>query len=706
MSTGNSTPEKEEILGIPYLSPTLNKESPSGNHGNHPEPTKSNREDTEKIKDYKKKENIEKNKKKEDNKKNINNEKNKKKGEDVSSGIPVQESSSSNMGLGINKRRAGDAVEASTSKSIEALNLPNSEYLEEHQKESLILFLQNSRKIECEHCNSLGKINITRIDELEIGEVHCADIIFTCRECKKKTKESKVQAQLLSKTKIKKRQVIENEELEDVIIVEDKIMEETEIESSSMASKQLEIEEEFEVNRRQLKCTQCESVGTINKNGHNQSKPPQRQYKCKNCSKSICLSEMKILLKYLINDSVMTENEVDYSDNDFPDTDDENVIEEDMETEDDEVELVMDVRSEILMLKKRLNKTEKETKKYNELMKECINLKKENIELKKVIKELKKGKEEQKNSKKEIEKKSDKKIETEKKSSKKGKERESDNKNKKDTIEKNNLYYSLQQQTNNIQNNNNIPEPLSETEYPKLQPAATMQQQPKITWPKRQRNQFFRHNNPSKKQMELATRTFEEKIEESNYINVYLPSKRRMKPSEIRKKLSFIGIDNLQILDTYSPDWDTVLLLIHEKYKEALVLKLEKAGIMLKEYNYLHVSHLRDSRLTGLTIDEKVEKLKLIRNNCSMRALQFIRDPVKKSVARCFHRQQIITDQQLKQVLTGSNVEEARRAFTERVIPNEESEAMEVIIEEEGKKIGEEEVFSLGATQTEPTNNI
>ncbi|KAI9243083.1 hypothetical protein EDC94DRAFT_495830, partial [Helicostylum pulchrum] len=149
-----------------------------------------------------------------------------------------------------------------------------------------------------------------------------------------------------------------------------------------------------------------------------------------------------------------------------------------------------------------------------------------------------------------------------------------------------------------------------------------------------------------------ATRTFEDKIEDNKFINVYLPCKRRLKPSEIRKKLSFVGIDNLQILDTYCPDWDTVLLLIHEKYKETLETKLGKAGIMLKEYNYLHVSHLRDSRLTELTIDEKVEKLKLIRNNCSMRALQFIRDPVKKSVARCFHRQQLITDQQLKQVLT------------------------------------------------------
>ncbi|GAA5805644.1 hypothetical protein HPULCUR_011167 [Helicostylum pulchrum] len=55
--------------------------------------------------------------------------------------------------------------------------------------------------------------------------------------------------------------------------------------------------------------------------------------------------------------------------------------------------------------------------------------------------------------------------------------------------------------------------------YPKLQPTGTIQQQQKTTWPKKQRNQFFRHNNPSKKQMELATRTFEDKIEDNKFIN-------------------------------------------------------------------------------------------------------------------------------------------------------------------------------------------
>ncbi|GAA5807683.1 hypothetical protein MFLAVUS_001056 [Mucor flavus] len=342
MSEGNPPPEKEIILGIPYLSPTLDKETALNNNSSNPEPTTTNREDTEKNKkDNKKEKNIEKNKKNEENKKNDEkNEKSEKNKKNVSSGIPEQESSNSKIGLGINKRRASDAVEATTSKSVEALNLPNSNYLKEQQKELIILFLQHSRKIECEHCTFLGKLNITRIDDTEIGDIHDAEIIFTCRECKKKNEESKVQAQVLGTTKIKKRQVLEEEEDN---VSEDKIMEEATIEDINSQSQNVETEQEFELKRNQLKCTHCENIGSINKNGHNQSKPRQRQYKCKNCNKSICMSEMKILLKYLNTDCEMEQvEESEFSDNDFPESDDENVMEI---GDDEDVELVMDVRN-------------------------------------------------------------------------------------------------------------------------------------------------------------------------------------------------------------------------------------------------------------------------------------------------------------------------------------------------------------------------
>ncbi|KAL0582212.1 hypothetical protein ABG067_007967, partial [Albugo candida] len=222
---------------------------------------------------------------------------------------------------------------------------------------------------------------------------------------------------------------------------------------------------------------------------------------------------------------------------------------------------------------------------------------------------------------------------------------------------------------------------LNEYEYPSL-PTTTnkpvFQKESNNAWTKKLRNKFFRSNNPSKKQNIAATRTFETKVEENNFINVYLPCKRRLPPSEIRKKLSFMGIDNVQVLDTYCPDWDTVLLLIHEKYKETFEAKIEKAGISQKYYDYLHVSHLRDPKYKDLTDVEKVEKLKQIRNNCSMRALTYIRNPVKKTVARCFYRKEFISEEQLKQVLTGHRIEDVRNTFSNDNVNNGE----EVLVKE------------------------
>ncbi|KAI7887049.1 uncharacterized protein EV154DRAFT_554575 [Mucor mucedo] len=325
-----------------------------------------------------------------------------------------------------------------------------------------------------------------------------------------------------------------------------------------------------------------------------------------------------------------TEEKSDFEDDDESDVPD--IADTEME-QDEELAGEINVWNEMKLLKKRLEKTEKETKKMQELIRENINLKKENIELKRKMREM-----EEEN-------------ETE--------EYNETNNNNNNNYQEENLNQSKIQDSNTNSHN----------EFPYLKATksniAQQQNNNNNNWTKRRKNQFFRQNNPTKKQLEIATRTFEEKKEDNNFINIHIPCKRRMKPSEIRKKLAYVGIDNIQVLDTYCPDWDTVLLLIHEKYKDTAEKKLEQAGIFTKEYNYLHISHLRDSKLAGLSTEEKVAKLQQIRNNCSMRALEFIREPVKKSVARCFYRQNIISEDQLKQILTGRNMNEAMDIFQE-----------------------------------------
>lgn len=331
------------------------------------------------------------------------------------------------------------------------------------------------------------------------------------------------------------------------------------------------------------------------------------------------------------------------------------------------------------------------------MIKENITLRKEIINLKNTLKEYKKIIDNQKNTF--IEKNNEKNNTENNKKIENSKKRTIEH----DITSTNNNFLPSQQP----ESSNNLP--LQNNDFPYLQAINNNTPQHTTTtnpWTRRQRNQMFRKNNPSKKQMESASRTFEEKIENNKFINVYLPCKHRMRPSDIRKKLAFVGVDNVQILDTYCPDWDTVLLLIHEKYKDELEKKLEKAGIHLKEYDYLHVSHLRDPRFATLVKEEKIEKLLQIRNNCSMRALSFIRNPVKGSVARSFFTDNIISAEQLKEVLNSRNVASAQNAFSNVENTDREMTEVEGSEKETEKNLEDGEIPLIVGTQQQATKSV
>lgn len=637
------TPTDQEVtLGIPYLSPVLNK-GETFNINNK--------------KQQKKEENEEKSQK---NKKNISSPA-------ISHAEKEKKNNSSSTGK---KRSASTSIRIGEDDALIALNIANKEYLDIQQVEFVTKFSEYQKRINCSKCNSAW-INVDRIDHIEIEHEEYAEIILSCKKCAQKYNMEEIQNLISKLTKEKRRQLEDKTEAG-----------EEKIEKNIFSEHIQAVISQFDLNRDNLSCIKCNKLGSLQKNGSNQGKPPKPQYKCKHCNKGTTFDEMKTILKYhTSSSSTNNEMEVEIEESDF-EKDDENEIDEtsdvemDEEVQEEEVEQHFDIKTELRMLKKRIEKNEKETKKMQQLMRDNINLKKENRELKKRIGEMEKEKEIQKKYIMEKEK-------TNKKEKGKEKEKIKESNMEEEVVEESSSTNigknNQQQQQENINMN-------SQKDFPYLQASlsnAHKQQNNNsknnninnYNWTKNKRNQFFRRNNPSKKQLELATRTFEEKTEENNFINIYLPCKRRMKPSEIRRKLAFVGIDNIQVLDTYCPDWDTVLLLIHEKYKEAVEKKLDQAGIHTKEYNYLHISHLRDTRLAGLSREDKIKKLEQIRNNCTMRALEFIRDPVKKSVARCFHRQNLISDDQLKQVLTGKNMNEAMEIFREPEVDAIEKES-------------------------------
>lgn len=175
----------------------------------------------------------------------------------------------------------------------------------------------------------------------------------------------------------------------------------------------------------------------------------------------------------------------------------------------------------------------------------------------------------------------------------------------------------------------------------------------------------FRSNKPTTESLALAAKTFNDSQLEptADYKYVYFPCNKRMKPSLIRYKLTLLGIDNLRILDAHCPDWKVIALLIHTNYETELMQKFATAHIHPVIYDYMDPTHLRDQRLSSLTQEEKVQKLEQIFKNNLMRSLSFMRYPLSHSVAKFFHRKEILTTIELQSFFKTSKEKQITDAF-------------------------------------------
>jgi hypothetical protein len=165
--------------------------------------------------------------------------------------------------------------------------------------------------------------------------------------------------------------------------------------------------------------------------------------------------------------------------------------------------------------------------------------------------------------------------------------------------------------------------------------------------------QTYRFNEPTKEELEIASKAFDDTIltDPPNYTFVHFPCNRRLKPSEIRQRLTLLGVDNVRVIDAHCPDFNVAEFLVHENYVEELKAKFSKAKVQSLDYDFTDPIHLRDSRLSNLSTEEKVEKLKDIRNKYILSIIPRIRYPVNYSVAKSLFRLGHITLDQLKAVL-------------------------------------------------------
>ncbi|KAI7875929.1 uncharacterized protein EV154DRAFT_486603 [Mucor mucedo] len=154
-------------------------------------------------------------------------------------------------------------------------------------------------KIECNKCKGAW-MNINRIDYIEDGEEGYAEIRKKTNRRYKSNKEGQKTVREL------------------------KFSADVEV-----------IMEQDELAREKIACNKCGTIGTIQKNGRNQEKPPKPHYKCKLCEKGTTFAEMKTILKYetpITNEKQMemdTEDKSDFADDDENDVSD--IVDTEME---------------------------------------------------------------------------------------------------------------------------------------------------------------------------------------------------------------------------------------------------------------------------------------------------------------------------------------------------------------------------------------
>jgi hypothetical protein len=209
---------------------------------------------------------------------------------------------------------------------------------------------------------------------------------------------------------------------------------------------------------------------------------------------------------------------------------------------------------------------------------------------------------------------------------------------------------------------------LSESDYPTLQTKISPEittTEPTITYvqaakknnknkQQKKNKSRYRSHNPTERDLIIAERVFQERAPEdvNKFEYIYVPINRRMRSSELRKKLVLLGIDNIQVLDVYCPDSTTVAILVHEKYVDTIKEKVSKAKIVLRShYDHMDPIHIKDPKLQNLTTEQKLEQSKKIQNNNMMRALTGMRYTARYSVARSFFRDNLISLEQLKSIL-------------------------------------------------------
>ena len=156
---------------------------------------------------------------------------------------------------------------------------------------------------------------------------------------------------------------------------------------------------------------------------------------------------------------------------------------------------------------------------------------------------------------------------------------------------------------------------------------------------------------PKKRAIVAAARHLSEVPTNQGYQFLYIPTKHRMTISNLRNILRTLRIENSRVLDIHFPDHKTAALLVHNDFASVIVNRLIKFGVNIKDnFNPLDPTLLKDPKLAELSQTDRETKIKEVHHGHIMKALTFIREPVKFSVARCFYLENQITQEEYDQI--------------------------------------------------------
>ncbi|OAD68568.1 hypothetical protein PHYBLDRAFT_172989 [Phycomyces blakesleeanus NRRL 1555(-)] len=133
---------------------------------------------------------------------------------------------------------------------------------------------------------------------------------------------------------------------------------------------------------------------------------------------------------------------------------------------------------------------------------------------------------------------------------------------------------------------------------------------------------------------------------------VYVPNAIRLPISTQCQRLRKLKIDNACVLDLHYPDRKVMGMLVHNEYAPELKTILASYGVTtLDNFDPLDPVHLHDPALASLSLDDRATKAIHVHNDRMLRAIEFIRAPVKFAVARSFCSQGWISDDQLAEMV-------------------------------------------------------